>query len=496
MKFRRYLLIFLAFIFIFLFSSCKKNEIEEKTKHITILTVNDFHGAITDKASKLGNVIINEKEKNADEVVVLSAGDMFQGSAISNYNRGKDMVDIMNMIGFDAMTVGNHEFDWELSTILNYFDKDSSNGEANFPLLGCNVVDKTTNEIPTNMESYKIIEKNGLKIAVIGYIGYGLEDSIATKMVENYEFLEPTPLIKELSTKLRKEELVDIVIASGHDASSDTNKKIASLSGDARIDAIVNGHTHVKTQGYIERDADGVSVPYVQAGSSGEAVGKIELNYDTSAQKIESSKASHLLITNVTKENASISAKVDEITEKTSAVFEEVIGTAGRSLTKYEGTSWVCNAILKYCLDNYESCDIAFTNVGGVRDAAFPIKKDEAITVNRLYQLMPFDNTIKMVTLKGSVIKALINNPGELYYSSLSVKKNGNNIYINGNLLDEESDYRVACVDYIFDKPTYPFLKGNNIFNSGILLRDLLIDNIKNCTQNGKSCFMEGENNE
>ncbi len=485
------LLLLIVMMVVFL-PSCKNDTNETKEdKKITIFTVNDFHGAIKDKASKVANYINESKDENS---IIISAGDMFQGSAISNYSHGRDMINIMNMIGFDAMTVGNHEFDWELDTVLAYFDGNTENGEANFPLLGCNVVDKRTNSLPTNMKSYHIVEKDDLKIGIIGYIGVGLEDSIATKMVENYEFTYPVDIVASISKKLRTEEGVDIVIAVGHDASSVVNKDLAELTSDERIDAVVNGHTHVKSVGYNKRTSDNVDVPYVQAGSSGEYVGEIELTYNYENKKVVSATASAKSITSTMDDDSEVLAYVNTLIEETAPVFERVIGTAGKNMTKSNGVEWSCNTLLEYCVNNYEKCDVAFINIGGIRAAAFPINEGEAITVNRIYQLMPFDNTIKMVTLKGNVLYNLFTNGGEIVYSTNSVKIINNSYYINGIALDENADYRVGVIDYIFDKETYPFMKGTDIFATGKLYRDILIEKIENDTTLGKKSFLEEGN--
>lgn len=458
-------------------------------KKITIFTVNDFHGAIETRARQVAGYIMSNKDNNFNNTVVLSAGDMLQGSGISNLNYGVDVINIMNIIGFDAMTVGNHEFDWELSTVLNYFDGNTDNGEANFPLLGCNVIDKRTNALPVNMQSHTVFERAGLKIAVIGYIGLGLEDSIATNMVANYEFVSPVPIISELSYQLRTEEDVDIVIACGHDASSVTNEGIANLSGDYRVDAIVNGHTHARANGSIQRQNDDYSVPYVQADDSGEYVGKIELTFDPLLNKVTYGKASNQKINDSSKINEEVDAYVDDLIERTAPIFNRVIGVAGRTLNQGTAADWACNMMLEYAVNTYGECDVAFTNIGGLRNSALPINLDEEVTVGRIFELMPFDNTVKMVSIKGNVVRNLITMGGELAYSDSSVTTEGNNIYINGVLLDNEKMYRLAVIDYIFDKDTYPFLKGENIISTGKLLRDIMIEAIEASTENDEKCF-------
>ncbi len=455
---------------------------------LNIYTVNDFHGAIEDKSSQVGEYIISNKNRVPESTIVLSAGDMFQGSGRSNYSKGRDMINIMNMIGFDAMTVGNHEFDWELNTILNYFNGNQDDGEAEFPILGCNVIDKTTGKIPNYMKSYEIIEKDNLKVGVIGYIGSTLEDSIAVDKVKNYDFVDPIEIIKEISIDLRTNHDVDIVIASGHDATAQLNNSIANISGDGEIDVIVNGHSHSRSQGTITRLSDGAKVPYVQAGSSGEAVGTINLtlNDDNSIRNV---KVFNKMIMNTSTENKEISSYVDELIKSTAHYFDKEIGIAGRTLYQSTGAEWACNAMLDYALNEYGVCDIAMTNIGGIRDDAFPINKGDSVTINTIFKMMPFDNTIILTSIKGNILRNLISSSNELAYSTNSVTKEGSTIKINGIVLNDDLYYRVAIVDYIFEQASYPFMDGEDIIITGKLIRDVLIENIENDTKNGDNCF-------
>lgn len=245
------------------------------------------------------------------------------------------------------------------------------------------------------MKEYQLVERDDLKIGIIGYIGVGLEDSIATKMVENYEFTYPVDIIANISKKLRTEKGADIVIAVGHDASSAVNNDLAQLAGDERIDGVVNGHTHVKSVGSNKRASDNVNVPYVQAGSSGEYVGKLELTYSYKEEKVIKGTSAAQTIMSTSKDDPEVLAYVNNLIEETAPVFERVIGTAGKNMSRSNGVEWSCNTVLEYCKNNYDKCDVAFINIGGIRETAFPINENETITINRIYQLMPFDNTVK-----------------------------------------------------------------------------------------------------
>jgi 2',3'-cyclic-nucleotide 2'-phosphodiesterase (5'-nucleotidase family) len=144
--------------------------------------VNDTHGALED--GKFSKIAAYFSSQDSNTSLFLSAGDMFQGTALSNYTQGRAMIRAMNAAGFDAMTIGNHEFDWGLDAIQVYWDGDDSNGEADFPLLGANVYAKATNQRLPWLQDYEIFEREGLKFGVIGVLAMGFETSTAYPMVQ------------------------------------------------------------------------------------------------------------------------------------------------------------------------------------------------------------------------------------------------------------------------------------------------------------------------
>lgn len=102
-------------------------------------------------------------------------------------------------------------------------------------------------------------------------------------MVENYQFTYPTTAVANVAKKLRTEENVDVVIAVGHEGTG-SNESIAALTGDSKVDAIINGHTHTRYSGTI-KDKDGIDVPYIQTGSAGKYYGVIELSINKDTKK-------------------------------------------------------------------------------------------------------------------------------------------------------------------------------------------------------------------
>lgn len=453
-------------------------ETDDLVSEITIYTVNDFHGALlevngTAGAARLGQYLITKKNENPNGTIILAAGDMFQGTAISNYRYGLDVINWMNAVKFDAMTIGNHEFDWNLNEILKYRDSDLSNGEANFPLLGANIYQKSIDNIPNNLEPYTIIERGGVKIGVIGYIGYGLENDIATSMVADYRFEKPVLIIETIANYLREEEKVDIVIALGHDGSDATNSALVASS--SKIDAIINGHLHLEKTDHLS-GSKGRLVPIVQAGSSGAYIGEITFTINPNTKEISNSFVRTIKMDSYLPENPSIKAYLEAITNATAPLFSRVIGVAGKRIyNRNDVVQWAVNA-----LKEQKSVDVAFINYGGIRSDAFPIDNDEKITISKVYQIMPFDNTIKLVKLSGAVIRGLMES--DLAYSS-NLQKSGSYCTIDNKILEDNKLYTVASIDFVFDQEKYPFLKGTDIVVTGELFRNTIIYGIEELTK-------------
>src|SRR5271157_2456622 len=141
---------------------------------LTILHVNDTHGSIlpyiegtsgesqmVGGAAYLARMIQEERSKNPDGVLLLSAGDMFQGTPVSNLFKGESVADVMNYLKFDAMAIGNHEFDWGMDALRQLI------ASSRFPYLSANIKDERGRYLPS-VKSYIIVERKKVKIAIIG----------------------------------------------------------------------------------------------------------------------------------------------------------------------------------------------------------------------------------------------------------------------------------------------------------------------------------------
>lgn len=442
-----------------------------------ILEINDTHGyCMQDENGKSGlsnmAYIINQiREESNENTILIANGDMFQGTALSNITYGKAMVEIMNAMKVDCMTLGNHEFDWGIEKVLQYFDKDLSNGEANFPLLNANVY-KNGGTLLTvengNVFESTIIKRSGINIGVIGCIG-DVYTSINYLRVKDYYFennIENT--VSKIGTKL-KDEGCDIIVVAVHGGNSSgvenygVNNKLASLKykDGYLVDAVINGHTHTKQNGYIERTS-GLKLPVVQAGCNGKALGDIVLKVDEKSKKVI---ASVIKSHDVYEADTNYDDKVEEVVRKqrkeNESKLSEVYSVAGETIeTQYDLIPWVGNVLV-----SGTGADVAVCNTGGLRSNG-DIKKGSNITIENMYMINPFDNEIILVKVKGNLLAQFMQN-GKMFFGKRE----------NLGELEMNTEYLVAVVDYVYYGGDFP--QNETAYSTGIIMRDLLIEDIK-----------------
>jgi len=428
---------------------------------LNIYNINDTHGAILANGSemglsRIGNLIIDEREEKPEETVFIANGDILQGTLISNYFFGEAAIAALNAMELDAFVLGNHEFDWGLEVVNEYFNPDTEGLKAEFPLLGANVFYKGTREIPAFIDPYTVVTKGELEVGIIGLMGYGLESSIATSRIADYEFGDPLVEAAYYSEYLRVEEGVDVVIVAIHGANDAFNQAVGDLSGNAYVDAVFNGHTHRAYTRFESRT--GVNMPVIQSGANGEYVGHLHL--DLTDGVVTGYQAANLNANSDARLNQS-SAIVDEVIapylEVVEPLLTETIITAGEYLGRGDLTTYMAR-LMRTVTDS----DIAFHNSGGTRTDVYAY---EAMTMSTLYQIFPFDNRIKTVYLTGLEIKGLLADSHYAYHD----------IRAGLTFIDDER-YLVATNDFVFDDTSEPFIYGVDPVDTAILIRDVFYD--------------------
>lgn len=450
-------------------------------KKITSLSMNDVHGYIMQdnngrggmsNASYIANQIRNEN--NDDDVILVANGDMFQGTAVSNTTKGLAVIDAMSKMGFDFLGVGNHEFDWGIEEIFKYFDNDLENGEANFPLVNSNIVYSEDSKLViyenSNMHQSLMLEKNGLKIGVISCVG-DVYSSILYSRVRDYLFESTVKVTEELAKSL-KDQGADIILVNIHDGDSsgvskyNPNNQLAQLkyNGKNLIDVVINGHTHTRQLGYIERS--GADMPVIQCGGNGQNIGEIELYYDTVKEELVSSFACHYDITSVA--NTNYDEKVEEVIDKhynaVKYLIDEVYCVSNETINSKEQLyEWSANVMLSAV-----GADIGISNNGGLRSTG-DIYYGNNITLENLYLINPFDNEIMLVEVPGYVIANFLRSSA-IYYDI----RDG----LTLSQIQSDSDkYKVAVIDYVYYWNNFP--SQYETVNTEVIFRDAMIEDLR-----------------
>ena len=458
---------------------------------IDILSVNDFHGALIESgrnpgAAKLGALLRREWAKNPQGSIFLSAGDMFQGSPDSNLLYGKTVVEVLNALQMDAMTLGNHEFDWGIDKLR------ARVAESNFPYVSANVREKDSQGRLKFVHPYVILERLGLKIAVIGIVTPETAYTTGPKIVEPFEFRDPVAVVKEILPMVRQQG-ADMIVVLSHLASYQ-DAATGEVTGDAAnlarlaagVDAVVSGHSHQSVAGKVD------GIPVVQAYYNGRALGKISLVYSRREQKIllSSVQAIETPIKDV-KADSEIGAIVARSQSEIAPVKNVPLGNTAVDLSHDRYGLSVLGEWSSDVLRQTAKADIAFQNGGGLRTSipAGPI------TMGNLYEVMPFDNTLVTMDLTGEQVMQVLNHgingkAGTVQFSGLQLIIDSSRPYGNqvlevrlsdGKLLDEAATYRIVTNDFMAaGGDEFTMLKqGRNATDTFVPLRDALADAVK-----------------
>lgn len=449
--------------------------ISDPLRDIYLYSVNDFHGGAYLNIESFAKISdeIRYMKSNYDNVIALTNGDIFQGTAISNYYYGRPIVEAMNEVDFDGFIIGNHEFDWGIEKIAEYNDDLDANGEANFPFLAANIVYKDTLQPLEFTQPYLLYENNGLKIGVIGVIG-DVINSISASRVENITFLDPVTVIEEYARYLRTEQAADIIVVYAHSGSY-FNYDIANLSGDSRVDVVFNAHTHQSEIGTISRE--GTDLIYAQASSNKYSLFvRIQLTYDLVNDVITFSQGKTYSEDDVYNYDSEVMNILDTYkNDPTYLTFvNQVLTFSQGTYYRAELAPWGASVIRDYL-----GIDIGAVNSGGFRtEMAYG-----ELTMGELVVIYPFDNFIKTSKLTGQQVidfyKDIYYNGGDVVFDD-GVSFDGTMVYINDVAVNLEQYYTIGAVDYIFDKVEYDFLEGQDITNTGVLIRDLLVQDLLN----------------
>lgn len=275
--------IFLAVMLLFTLSVSA-----QKGKQLTILHTNDTHSTIqplkenladTMKAGRAGFLrriaMIKEERQKDPELLLFDSGDFSQGSAYYTLFKGDVEIGLMNRMGYDCSTIGNHEFDFGMENMARLFKM------ANFPIV-CSNYDFTGTILEGLVKPYIILRRKGIKIGVFA-LDPKMEGLVFAKNCQGIKYLDPIEVANEMAFKLKHKEKCDLVICVSHLGWEPITQMgdPMMISHSRNIDIVLGGHSHsyfLKPQ--VVKDADGKDVHVDQNGKHAIFVGKLVLNME------------------------------------------------------------------------------------------------------------------------------------------------------------------------------------------------------------------------
>ena len=391
----------------------------QKEEDTVILHTNDVHGRIVEEKgvigdAKLATVIEKEREKGNQTTLVVDAGDAFQGLPISNSTKGEARAKILNEMGYDAMAVGNHEFDFGLDEVKKYKEI------LNFPLLSSN----TYVNGARLFEAATIVDKNkdveGDEFVVIGVTTPETATKTHPKNVKGVTFTEPIAEVNKVIEEIQAKALAEgkdykhyVVLAHlGVDTTTPVEWRGSTLAEalsknpllKGKRVTVIDGHSHT-----VESTTYGDNVTYNQTGSYLHNVGKITYKSRQllgNPSQIPAADAKKL------EANPKIAAMVKEIKQKYDA--ENAVEVVSNSPVELNGDrenvrvretnlgNVVADSLYQYGQTGFSHpTDIAVTNGGGLRET---IAKGKPITKGNVIAVLPFGNTISQIQVTGQQV--------------------------------------------------------------------------------------------
>jgi 5'-nucleotidase/UDP-sugar diphosphatase len=447
------------------------------TETIVILYTNDLHGAVEPKVVdstqsesgglvNLVSLIDQIRAEHPQRTLLLDAGDTFQGTYVSNSSQGEVVMAAMNEVGYNAWTLGNHEFDWGQEPLRARI------AQAHFPVLAANLRDAATEELWESVQPYTIVQIGQAEVAILG-LTYP-ETPIITKAqnVEGLDFQGAVETVHHHLPELKSQS--DLVVVLSHLGYDGDRALAAAVDG---IDVIVGGHSHI----FLEQPHEVNGAIIVQAGASGQVLGRLELTVDLATGEVTDHSLQDVLlpVTNdVAEVNRKVKALVDAALEEAAETMNQFIGETARALESQRSGEFalgnlVVDAMLAADLSDGRAADIAMHNNGGIR-ANLP---KGPITYGQLYAVLPFDNQLMALDLTGAQVlrileQSIADRLGKMQVAGMtfrfsSSKPQGQRIQeatVGGEPLDAERIYRVVTIDYLAGggDGQETFLEGTN----------------------------------
>lgn len=363
---------------------------------------------------------VRESEEN---VLLLDAGDQFQGTVWFNYYKGAEAAHYMNELRYDAMALGNHEFDNGVEGLMKPFME-----QIHCPVLSANIkADQTlAATFGTAVLPYKVLTVGGERVGVIGYTSR--ETPALSRPGPHLRFEEEVPALQLVVDKLQTLG-VNKIIALGHSGFTTDQEVARRVRG---VDVVIGGHSNtflytgqppalevpVGPYPFMVRSDDGRQVPVVQAYAFGKYLGYLKVTFNNAGEVVKAA-GNPILLDHSVPQDPTVLADVEEWKKNLANYSAQEVG---KTLVFLNGTAeecrfrecnlgnLVCDAMLDNNIrfadaDHWNHVGACILNGGGIRTSIDEHTRNGTITMEDLISVLPFGGTFDLVQLKGSTLK-------------------------------------------------------------------------------------------
>lgn len=426
-------------------------------KH-TILHTNDIHGRfVEDEGRVIGMAKVKGLKEQYHPDLVVDSGDAFQGLPVSNKSKGEEMAKAMNGVGYDAMTIGNHEFDFGYDQLMRL------QKQLNFPMVSSNIY-KNGQRV---FQPSTIVNKNNIRYGIVGVTTPETKTKTSPTAVEGVEFKDPLPSVTQAMTDIKNK--VDVFVILSHLGVDKSTKSI--WRGDYLIDQltksgafkqpifVLDGHSHTVIE---HGEHYGTNNVLAQTGTALANVGRVDFNF----QSKKASDVNASLINVADAKDVTADPQIETQTKKANDEFLKETSTVvipnntvtlngERAQARTQETNLgnlITDAMEAYGAKNFShQPDFAVTNGGGIRAS---IEKGK-VTENDIITVLPFGNLISQIQVKGSdVEKAFEHSLGsdtEMQDGKTVLAPNGGFLQVSDSIrvyfdINKEAGHRVNAI--------------------------------------------------
>ena len=471
-----------------------------KEIHLVVLHTNDVHGQVLPRPARWRRVpdppevgglpriaafvsrVRSEHVGPGRGVLVVDAGDWYQGTPEGSLDGGRGFLRALVAVGYDSMTLGNHEFDRGLAPLRELLS------ELEAPAICANLVEADTGEPVDWVEPWRVVEVAGVRIALVGLLSPLTPEMSHPDTRALLRFDDPAETLTRARRALaERSPAIDLILPVTH-LGVEGDRRLAAAHPDLPL--IIGGHSHT----FLEEGARVGSTLIVQAGGRASSIGRVDLRFDAETLELIQARARAIELEGEP-EPAHRVARVEELCaeleQRSREYMDRVVGRLSaplvrtRTWTSSPADCWIVDAMRRRT-----GADVALHNRGGTR-ADLPAGE---VTRRQLFELMPFDNDLVTMTLSGAEIASVFEQMLEgghsgLDFSGIAVRlavEEGDalrllGVEIDGEPIDPRGRFRLTTNSFLADggDAFEELVRGGERERDPILLRDMLEEDLR-----------------